>query len=39
MAVRLGVWMSNTKIPARRAKLTPQQLTILAGLGLDWAAG
>ncbi len=33
--VRLGVWLSNTK--TRRAKLTSDQLTTLAGLGLDWA--
>ena len=35
--VRLGVWLSNVKSPARRAKLTADQLAILAGLGLDWA--
>ncbi|WP_030653316.1 DEAD/DEAH box helicase [Streptomyces rimosus] len=36
VAVRLGVWLSNTK--TRRAKLTPEQRTVLANLGLDWAA-
>lgn len=36
VAVRLGVWLSNTK--TRRAKLTPEQHAVLAGLGLDWAA-
>lgn len=35
--VRLGVWLSNIKSPARRTKLTADQLTVLAGLGLKWA--
>ncbi|PJN29009.1 helicase [Streptomyces sp. CB02959] len=35
VTVRLGVWLSNTK--SRRAKLTSEQVTTLAGLGLDWA--
>ena len=35
--VRLGVWLSNIKSPARRAKLTADQLAVLAGLGLEWA--
>ncbi len=34
--VRLGVWLSNTR--SRRAKLRPEQLEVLAGLGLHWAA-
>lgn len=34
-SVRLGVFLSNTK--SRRAKLTPDRLAALAGLGLDWA--
>ncbi|MFJ2154194.1 Helicase associated domain protein [Streptomyces microflavus] len=33
--VRLGVWISNTK--SRRDKLTAEQLTALAALGMDWA--
>ncbi|AJC61945.1 helicase associated domain-containing protein [Streptomyces sp. 769] len=33
--VRLGVWLSNTK--SRRTKLTSEQVTTLAGPGLDWA--
>ncbi|AJC61934.1 helicase-associated (plasmid) [Streptomyces sp. 769] len=33
--VKLGVFLSNTK--SRRAKLTSEQLTTLAELGLDWA--
>ncbi|WP_329169690.1 Helicase associated domain protein [Streptomyces decoyicus] len=32
---RLGVWLSNTK--SRRGKLTHDQRTALAGLGIDWA--
>ncbi|MFE3770920.1 Helicase associated domain protein [Streptomyces sp. NPDC059122] len=35
VTVRLGVWLSNTK--SRRAKLTSEQRTTLAELGLDWA--
>ncbi|MEU9072561.1 Helicase associated domain protein [Streptomyces sp. NPDC048306] len=34
--VKLGVWLSNTK--SRRDKLTPEQLAVLAKLGLEWAA-
>ncbi|WP_442805932.1 helicase associated domain-containing protein [Streptomyces sp. NBC_01341] len=34
--VRLGVFLSNSK--SRRAKLTPDKLATLAGLGLEWAA-
>ncbi|MFE6838587.1 helicase associated domain-containing protein [Streptomyces sp. NPDC057705] len=34
-AVKLGVWLTNTK--TRRAKLTPDQLAALAALGLPWA--
>lgn len=34
--VKLGVWLSNTK--TRRAKLTPDKLAALAGLGLEWVA-
>ncbi|MFC5664988.1 helicase associated domain-containing protein [Kitasatospora misakiensis] len=34
VAVKLGVWISNTK--TRRAKLTEVQLERLAELGLDW---
>ncbi|KEF03590.1 helicase [Streptomyces rimosus subsp. rimosus] len=34
--VRLGVWLSNTR--SRRAKLRPEQHTVLADLGLEWAA-
>ncbi|MEV4790573.1 Helicase associated domain protein [Streptomyces tuirus] len=34
--VKLGVFLSNSK--SRRAKLTPDKLTALAELGLDWAA-
>lgn len=34
--VKLGVWLSNTK--SRRAKLTTDKLTVLADLGLEWAA-
>ncbi|MFI7097654.1 DEAD/DEAH box helicase [Streptomyces lydicus] len=32
---KLGVWLTNTK--ARRNKLTPDQRTALAELGIDWA--
>lgn len=38
VAVKLGVWISNTK--SRRAKLTEaqlDQLAALAELGLDWS--
>lgn len=35
VAVRLGVWVSNTK--TRRDKLTAEQLDALAELGVDWA--
>ena len=35
--VKLGGWLSNIKSPARRAKLTGDQLAVLAGLGLEWA--
>ncbi|MFD8421016.1 Helicase associated domain protein [Streptomyces sp. NPDC059466] len=34
--VKLGVWIMNQK--SRRTKLTPDKLTTLAALGLDWAA-
>ncbi|MEU6214712.1 helicase associated domain-containing protein, partial [Streptomyces sp. NPDC047023] len=34
-AVKLGMWLTNTK--TRRAKLNQTQLDLLAGLGLDWA--
>ncbi|MFB6563912.1 Helicase associated domain protein [Streptomyces sp. NPDC056400] len=34
-AVRLGVWLSNTK--SRRDKLDPVQLAALADLGIHWA--
>ncbi|KIE22893.1 helicase [Streptomyces sp. MUSC 125] len=33
--VKLGVWIMNQK--GRRAKLTPDKLTTLAELGLEWA--
>ncbi|MFG2334698.1 Helicase associated domain protein [Streptomyces sp. NPDC048604] len=33
--VKLGVFLSNSK--TRRAKLSPDKLATLAGLGLDWA--
>ncbi|MEU6347519.1 helicase [Streptomyces sp. NPDC046977] len=33
--MRLGVWYSNTK--SRRDKLTPEQRTALAHLGVEWA--
>ncbi|MFC9931701.1 Helicase associated domain protein [Streptomyces sp. NPDC127190] len=35
VAVKLGVWVSNTK--TRRDKLTADQLAALADLGLEWA--
>ena len=35
VAVRLGVWVSNTK--TRRDKLTPEQLKALRELGIQWA--
>ncbi|WP_314254249.1 helicase associated domain-containing protein [Streptomyces sp. DSM 40907] len=35
-AVKLGVWLSNTK--SRRTKLSAEQLAQLAELGLEWAA-
>ncbi|MEU2556744.1 Helicase associated domain protein [Streptomyces sp. NPDC013313] len=35
VAVKLGVWVSNTK--ARRDKLSPVQLGALRELGIDWA--
>ncbi|MGW0933290.1 Helicase associated domain protein [Streptomyces sp. NPDC002644] len=34
-AVKLGVWISNTK--SRRDRLDPDQLAALAALGMDWA--
>jgi hypothetical protein len=34
VAVKLGVWISNTK--SRRANPTGEQLAALAELGLDW---
>ncbi|MFE5074980.1 DEAD/DEAH box helicase [Streptomyces halstedii] len=34
VAVRLGVWVSNTK--SRRDKLTPEQRVALKELGIDW---
>ncbi|MFD0020078.1 Helicase associated domain protein [Streptomyces sp. NPDC058382] len=34
VAVRLGVWVSNTR--ARRDKLTPEQRVALKELGIDW---
>ncbi|MFD3780187.1 helicase associated domain-containing protein [Streptomyces sp. NPDC058612] len=33
--VKLGIWLTNTK--SRRAKLSMDQLKVLADLGLDWA--
>ncbi|MEW2728912.1 helicase associated domain-containing protein [Streptomyces albidoflavus] len=33
--VKLGVWIMNQK--GRRAKLTPDKLSALAALGLEWA--
>ncbi|MBK3634261.1 Helicase associated domain protein [Streptomyces sp. MBT97] len=35
VAVKLGVWVSNTK--SRRNKLSAEQLAALAELGVDWA--
>ncbi|MGW3643834.1 helicase [Streptomyces sp. NPDC005131] len=35
MAVKLGVWVSNTK--SRRDKLTAEQLDALRTLGVQWA--
>ncbi|MEU7414648.1 Helicase associated domain protein [Streptomyces sp. NPDC042638] len=35
VVVKLGVWVSNTK--SRRDKLTPDQLTALRELGVEWA--
>ncbi|MEU8655034.1 Helicase associated domain protein [Streptomyces sp. NPDC048737] len=35
VAVRLGVWISNTR--ARRDKLSAEQLAALAKLGINWA--
>jgi superfamily II DNA or RNA helicase len=35
IAVRLGVWVSNTK--SRSDKLTPEQRAALAELGIEWA--
>ncbi|MFC9500877.1 Helicase associated domain protein [Streptomyces sp. NPDC056982] len=35
VAVRLGVWVSNTK--TRRDKLTAEQLAALQALGVEWA--
>lgn len=35
VSVKLGVWISNTR--ARRDKLTADQLSALAALGMDWA--
>ncbi|WP_206508041.1 DEAD/DEAH box helicase [Streptomyces chrestomyceticus] len=35
VVVKLGVWISNTK--TRRDKLTPEQRTVLAELGPEWA--
>ncbi|MFI8404960.1 Helicase associated domain protein [Streptomyces sp. NPDC085463] len=35
VAVRLGVWLSNTK--SRREKLTAEQRAALAALGMQWA--
>ncbi|MEU6709752.1 DEAD/DEAH box helicase [Streptomyces wuyuanensis] len=35
VAVKLGVWISNTK--QRRDKLTPEQLNALRQLGIEWA--
>ncbi len=34
--IKLGVWLSNTR--ARRDRLDTDQLTALAGLGVEWAA-
>ncbi|MFI8308150.1 Helicase associated domain protein [Streptomyces sp. NPDC085927] len=35
VAVKLGVWLSNTK--QRRDRLTPEQRAALAELGIEWA--
>ncbi|MFF3646483.1 Helicase associated domain protein [Streptomyces sp. NPDC002564] len=35
VAVRLGVWLSNTK--ARRGRLSAEQRAALAALGMEWA--
>ncbi|MEW2001131.1 Helicase associated domain protein [Streptomyces coelicoflavus] len=35
VAIKLGVWFSNTK--SRRDKLTAEQRAALAALGMDWA--
>uniref|UniRef100_UPI002FDB9E96 helicase associated domain-containing protein n=1 Tax=Streptomyces sp. IBSBF 2394 TaxID=2903532 RepID=UPI002FDB9E96 len=35
VAVKLGVWVSNTK--SRRDKLTAEQLDALRELGVQWA--
>ena len=35
VAVKLGVWVSNTK--QRRDKLTAEQLDALRELGMEWA--
>lgn len=35
VAVKLGVWVSNTK--SRRDKLSAEQLNALRALGVDWA--
>lgn len=35
VVVKLGVWITNTK--TRRDKLTPEQRTTLAELGVEWA--
>ncbi len=35
VAVKLGVWVSNTR--ARRDRLTPEQRTALRELGIEWA--
>ncbi|MEU0375582.1 helicase associated domain-containing protein [Streptomyces sp. NPDC006283] len=35
MAIKLGVWISNTK--TRRDKLTAEQLDALRELGVEWA--
>lgn len=35
VAVKLGVWVSNTK--SRRDKLTAEQLDALRKLGMQWA--
>jgi hypothetical protein len=35
VVIKLGVWVSNTK--SRRDKLTTEQRTALAELGVSWA--